>query len=77
MRGLLPWSKRLGMKGMSLMFRHPWLYQTTGKLARWIVPRLPRFLVYNRFNTWGRQRELPMFPRESFRELFRRRRDEQ
>ncbi|MEX2114922.1 MAG: lactate utilization protein B [Pirellulales bacterium] len=76
-RGLVPLSKRLAMKGMSVVFRHPWLYRVAGTLARTIVPRLPRFLVYNRFNAWGRQRELPMFPRESFRDQFRRRHDDQ
>ncbi len=69
-QGHLPWSKRLAMKGTSFVFRHPWLYAWGGKLARWIVPRLPRFLIYNRFNPWGRQRELPPFPRSSFREQF-------
>ena len=26
-------------------------------------------VVYNRFNVWGRQRELPPFPKHSFRDL--------
>ena len=38
-----------------------------------IVPRLPRLMVYNRLNAWGRQRELPDFPQASFREQFARR----
>jgi len=75
--GLLPRSKRWGMQGMSYVFRHPRLYQWAGKLARLIVPRLPRFLLYNRFNAWGRQRELPEFPRQSFREQYEARRHEQ
>jgi L-lactate dehydrogenase complex protein LldF len=25
-------------------------------------------MIYNRFNPWGRQRELPLPPKESFRE---------
>ena len=37
------------------------------------VPWMPRLLVYNRFNAWGRQRELPPMPRYSFRELYRQR----
>ena len=35
------------------------------------MPQLPRLLIYNRFNAWGRQRELPEFPQQSFRELYR------
>ncbi|HJT34785.1 MAG TPA: lactate utilization protein B [Pirellulales bacterium] len=72
-RGLLPWHKRLAMRWGGFVLRHGWLYRLSGKLARAIVPRLPRWLIYNRFNAWGRQRELPQFPRNSFRELYRRR----
>ncbi len=70
-RGLLPVSKRWSMKAASIVLRNGWLYRLAGKLARTIVPRLPRFLVYNRFNAWGRKRELPQFPQQSFRELYR------
>jgi len=76
-RGLLPWSKRLSMKGLSFVFRHPRLYRFFGRMARNIVPRLPRFLVYNRFNAWGKQRELPEFPPQTFREQLRQRHDQQ
>ena len=34
-------------------------------------PKLPRVLIYHRFNAWGRQREIPALPRKSFRELYR------
>jgi len=77
-QGLLSFSKRFGMKSMSFVFRRPALYRTAGRLARWLVPKLPRFVVYNRFNAWGKQRELPDFPQQSFREQFaaRRRREQ-
>ncbi len=32
-----------------------------------------RFLLYNRFNSWGRQRDLPEFPPSSFRQQYRQR----
>jgi L-lactate dehydrogenase complex protein LldF len=73
--GYLPLTKRLSMRAASFVFRHPWLYRTAGKMARTIVPHLPRFMVYNRFNVWGRQRELPPMPRQSFRQLFGERRN--
>ena len=72
-RGLLPRSKIRAMKLASFVFSHPKLFALGGWLARKIVPRLPRFLLYNRWNDWGRQRELPEFPPQSFRELYRRR----
>ena len=76
-RKILRWSKRMSMKGAGFVFRHPRVYRFLGTMARWIVPRLPRFMIYNRFNAWGRQRELPEFPKKSFRAQFKRRRDGQ
>jgi L-lactate dehydrogenase complex protein LldF len=75
-RGLLPRTKRWSMKLGSLVLRHRRLYELSGKIARWLVPKLPRFLLYNRLNDWGRERELPEFPRQSFRELYKRRHDQ-
>jgi L-lactate dehydrogenase complex protein LldF len=69
-RRLLPWRKRLAMRAASFVLRHRRLYMLAGKLARLIMPRLPRWLLYNRFNPWGRQRELPELPKKSFRELY-------
>lgn len=72
--GKLPLTKRLSMKMASFVLRHPRLYRFAGKTARAIVPHLPRFMVYNKLNKWGRQRELPPMPKRSFRELYRERR---
>ena len=74
-RGLLPLSKRAMMKVAGIVFRRPWLYALAGKVARWIVPKLPRFLLYNRLNAWGNARELPEMPKHSFRELYQKRRE--
>jgi len=74
-QGHLSWSKRLSMKLASFVFRHPWLYRTAGWLARKIVPWLPRFMIYNRFNKWGKQREMPEFPKQSFRIMYKRSRN--
>ncbi|HTU27711.1 MAG TPA: lactate utilization protein B [Pirellulales bacterium] len=73
--GHLPATKRIGMKLGRIVLARPWLYKLLGAWARRIVPRLPRILVYNRLNPWGRQRELPPFPRESFRDQYHRRHD--
>jgi L-lactate dehydrogenase complex protein LldF len=74
-RGYLPLTKRLSMKAASFVFRHRRLYQFAGKAARTILPWLPRFMVYNRLNAWGKQRELPPMPRRSFRELYKQRKN--
>jgi L-lactate dehydrogenase complex protein LldF len=60
----------MSMKIAGLVLRTTWLYRLLGMLARRIVPWLPRFLVYNRFNPWGKQRELPPMPRKSFRQQY-------
>ena len=56
-----------------LVLRSVTLYLLVGGVVRCLVPRLPQRLVYNRFNAWGRQRELPPLPAKSFRQLYRER----
>ncbi len=69
-RGQLPWTKRWSMKLASFVFRHPKLYRMAGWLGRFTLRNLPRFLKYNRLNRWGKQRELPPMPKQSFRALY-------
>jgi L-lactate dehydrogenase complex protein LldF len=71
-RKAVPFRKRFLMRLVGLVLAHPWAYRFAGKLMRSLVPRLPRFLVQGPWNAWGRQRELPDMPRESFREMMRR-----
>jgi L-lactate dehydrogenase complex protein LldF len=61
------------MKLASLVLRHTWLYQLAGRLAAFAMRWTPRFLIYHRFNTWGKQREMPSFSRKSFRRIYRER----
>jgi L-lactate dehydrogenase complex protein LldF len=76
-RGLLPWSKRFSMKMLGFVFRRPRLYRFAGRMARTVLPLLPRWLLYNRLNDWGRQRDLPKIPSNSFREQYARRQHKQ
>ncbi len=71
--GFLAWQKRWSMKLARWIMGGPRRFNLLGKMARRTVPWMPRFLVYNRLNAWGRQRELPPMPRRSFRELYRER----
>jgi L-lactate dehydrogenase complex protein LldF len=68
-RNQLPLDKKLGMKLAGIVLGNSWLYRLSGWLARKVVPLLPRWLVYNRLNPWGQQREMPAMPERSFREL--------
>ncbi|MBC8289563.1 MAG: lactate utilization protein, partial [Planctomycetes bacterium] len=72
-RGLTPISKRISMGLAAQVFKRRWLYELGGNIARWVTPKLPRFLIYNRLNTWGRQREIPEFPSQSFRQAWKKR----
>ncbi|MEZ6046684.1 MAG: lactate utilization protein B [Planctomycetaceae bacterium] len=72
-RGLLPFTKTFPMKVMAQVFQRPGLYAFGGKIARTTLRLLPRWMVYNPFNSWGRQRDLPTAPRESFRDLYKKR----
>tara|TARA_R110002072_G_scaffold13481_3_gene56972 strand:+ start:41578 stop:42963 length:1386 start_codon:yes stop_codon:yes gene_type:complete len=71
--GYVPLDKSVPMKFASAVFRRPWLYRLAGRVARNVVPWLPRFMLYNPLNVWGRRRELPEFPRESFQQAYARR----
>ncbi|QDT63122.1 LutB/LldF family L-lactate oxidation iron-sulfur protein [Calycomorphotria hydatis] len=72
-KGYLPFSKRMGMWGMGKLLNSPFLYKMAGKFSRTFVPLMPRWMLYNPLNGWGKQRELPEFPKESFRDRWRKR----
>ncbi len=71
---LVPLGKRVASRIAGWVLVRTWAYRMLGRVARWILPKLPKALAYNRWNDWGRQRELPPAPPESFRALYRRRR---
>ena len=64
----LPVEKKLSIKIMGYFFSYPTLYRWAGKTGRTLVGILPRTLLYSPLNIWGKQRELPQPPRESFRD---------
>jgi len=53
--------------------KHPALLDFGGSMARKIVPKLPRSILYSKVNVWGKKRELPKFPKNSFKELYKQR----
>jgi L-lactate dehydrogenase complex protein LldF len=65
--------KKTILNATAWVFQKPSLYNALGKLARTIVPRLPRFMIYHSLNVWGKQREIPVFPKESFKEMLKKR----
>jgi L-lactate dehydrogenase complex protein LldF len=71
--GLVPRGKRWALKITAQILKRPWLYQAIGGLARHLLRLTPNWLVYNRLNVWGKQRDLPPAPRQSFRDEHRKR----
>ena len=71
-RGLLPPGKRLGLVFLAFLLRSRATYEAAGRLLRFGLRWFPRFLVYGPWNVFGRRRELPPPPAESFRETWRR-----
>lgn len=57
--------KKFLTKGMDLVMDYEAIFNLALKVAP-IVNRLPRFLVYNGLNDWGKGREMPVFATETF-----------
>ena len=73
LKGYLPRLKQLSMTLASFVFQRPRLYAFLGALGRGFGRLLPKRWVNNRLNGWGRQRDLPPLPAQSFRALYRNR----
>ena len=71
--GLLGAKKHTILKIATWVMKHPALLDFSGKMARKIVPKLPRSILYSKVNVWGKKRELPKFPKNSFKELYKQR----
>jgi L-lactate dehydrogenase complex protein LldF len=71
-RRLVPAGKRLGLRFVALVLAHRALYEAAGRLLRLALRRLPRRVLLAAAGAWGRRRELPAPPEESFRDAWRR-----
>lgn len=60
--------KKIAMNAMGYLFSHPSLYRRVASAGKWFERITPRALLYSRWNIWGKQRELPPAPKESFRD---------
>jgi L-lactate dehydrogenase complex protein LldF len=65
-----PLPKRFLMLLLGAILNNARLYRYSGSLLRWIARRMPRSLVYAKTNKWGRERELPPLPKQSFRSWY-------
>jgi L-lactate dehydrogenase complex protein LldF len=70
--GHVPAGKKLALRFTAWVFASPGRYALAGKLARFALRVLPAGLMARLAGPWGRQRELPRAPVESFRDRYRR-----
>lgn len=75
--GYQPKSKKLAMQAAGYVFSKPSLYRLSGKVVRLALRVLPRFMIYNSLNPWGKSRELPTVPKESFRSWYLKNKEKQ
>jgi L-lactate dehydrogenase complex protein LldF len=69
-RHQLPMAKKEAMRIAGRILARPRLYRAAVQAAAAGLDYLPRFMIYNPFNAWGKQRELPAAPPLTFREWY-------
>jgi L-lactate dehydrogenase complex protein LldF len=69
-RHQLPMVKKEAMRAAGKVLASPTLYRVAVEAAAAGIDKLPRFLVYNPFNAWGLQREVPSAPAMTFRQWY-------
>ena len=69
-RHQLPLAKKEAMRFAGKLLARPRLYRIAIEAAAAGIEHLPRFMLYNPFNAWGRQRELPAAPAQTFRQWY-------
>lgn len=62
--------KKVMSGGMKFLMERPRLFNTALKFAP-LVNKLPRFMIYNGLNAWGKGREMPAFAKESFNDMWK------
>ncbi len=67
----LHFTKKSAMKAAGKILASPKMYRALVDTANAVVPKLPRFLIYNPLNAWGESREIPTTPRQSFHRWYK------
>jgi L-lactate dehydrogenase complex protein LldF len=62
----IPLLKQTMMQAAGEVLANPALYRASITMADSALRHLPRFVLYNRFNTWGHERELREAPKQTF-----------
>ena len=67
-------AKGLAMKIANGVFAVPFAYNLSGNMMRGALKILPNSITYSGLNTWGKQRDLPELPKESFKDWYKKNR---
>lgn len=62
--------ERIGMSVLGKALARPAILRAAESMAKSALAHLPRSLLYGRLNAWGRHRELPAAPRQTFRQWY-------
>ncbi|CNI13216.1 Lactate utilization protein B [Yersinia aldovae] len=66
----LPFAKKSAMKAAGKVMANPVLYRKMLNTANTLLPKIPRFILYNPLNAWGEAREVPESPQKTFHSWF-------
>ncbi len=69
--GIVSPAKRLALGGMSKMFTFPGVYTLGGNVFRGVMSLIPGNVIAKITGAWGKQRDLPPIPKESFRQQYK------
>lgn len=67
-------AKSISMKIANGIFAVPFAYKVSGAMMRGALKILPDSITYSGLNTWGKQRDLPETPKETFKEWYKKNR---
>lgn len=69
-KGLLSAGKKQPLKLIGKVLGHPGRYKNAGAFAAAFLKMAPEFMVYNRLNGWGKDRDLPRVPGQRFKQWY-------
>jgi L-lactate dehydrogenase complex protein LldF len=69
-KGLLPLAKKVGMSALGAIIAQPAAFHAAEAVGESALTYLPRFLLYNPLNPWGKHRGLPAVPKQTFRQWY-------
>ncbi|MFD2036440.1 lactate utilization protein B [Belliella marina] len=64
-------AKSIAMKIANGIFSTPFAYKISGKIMRGSLKILPESITYSNLNTWGKERDLPELPKQSFKDWYK------